>query len=74
MTTLSSSVLDWPSFPMLTFWCSVTYYTPSRQRRIACVEVDAIAADLAVEVAEKLVKADKRRRVAEVVGAWAVQK
>lgn len=57
----------------LDFNCRVVYYTPAGHRRTVCLKTRAIAADLALDVAERQLRGDKRRRVARVSYGEAIQ-
>ena len=48
----------------LTFNCLLVYYTPGGRRCHFRAVTTAIAADLALDVAERLLTKDKRRKVA----------
>lgn len=61
------------TMPALDFNCRLIYYTPGGYRRHSFHRTRAIAADLAIEIAEKQLRADKRRRVASVVYGEAIQ-
>ena len=50
----------------LTFNCRLTYYTPAGHKQTTHFKTYAQSADLAVEVAEKLLRCDKRRRVGTI--------
>ena len=65
------SILD--GLPVHDFNCRLIYYTPSGYRRHSFHKTRAIAADLAIEIAEKQLRADKRRRVARVSYGEAIQ-
>lgn len=60
-------------FPMLTFRCRVTYLTPHGKIGGAVYVVRAIAADLAVDHAETLLRSDKRRNVKQITYTEAIQ-
>jgi len=53
--------------------CTMIYRTHAGHRRQFRTSVYAMAADLAVETAEKLLRADKRRHVARVTYSDAIQ-
>lgn len=55
------------------FLCAITYTTPAGRWVEVRESVFAIAADLAVEKAEALLRADKRRVIGKVVYVKAVQ-
>lgn len=59
-------------FPMLNFNCRLIYLTPGGKRVHAYYKTTAIAADLAVEIAERLLRKDKRRQVTRVVYSEAI--
>lgn len=60
-------------FPVLTFRCRLTYLTPHGKLNGAVYVTRAIAADLALDHAETLLRSDKRRRVAQIKYKEAVQ-
>lgn len=65
-----------PSFaamPALDFNCRLVYLTPAGHRRQSNHKTRAIAADIALEIAERQLRADKRRSVASVVYGEAIQ-
>lgn len=55
------------------FNCTVVYNTPAGARRHFRAKTIAPAADLALEIAEKLLRADKRRLVASVEYTEAIE-
>jgi hypothetical protein len=55
------------------FNCAVLYITASNCRKQANLKTIAPAADLAMELAEKIVRADKRRRVKRVYYTRAIE-
>ena len=57
----------------LLFNCVICYTTPSGQRRYFRTKTIAPAADLAVELAERQLRSDRRRRVGSTVYTQAVQ-
>lgn len=59
--------------PKYKFNCLLEYYTPGGYRRQSHHSTIATAADLALEIAEKQLRADKRRRVAWVSYGKAIQ-
>ena len=59
--------------PRYDFNCLLIYYTPCGYRRQSRHKTTAIAADVAIEVAEKQLRSDKRRRVARVSYGEAIQ-
>ena len=59
--------------PILTFLCHITYTSRAGDRKDARLHMRAIAADLAVDAAIDRLKRDKRRSVAAIVYADAVQ-
>lgn len=61
------------AMPTYDFNCRLIYYTPSGYRRHSFHKTRAIAADLAIEIAEKQLRNDKRRRVARVSYGEAIQ-
>lgn len=61
------------AMPALDFNCCVTYLTPAGRRRHSHHKTRAIAADIALDIAERQLRADKRRRVASVVYGEAIQ-
>lgn len=61
------------NMPRLRFNCLLIYYTPSGYRRQSTHRTIASAADLALDIAEKQLRNDKRRRVAQVIYGKAMQ-
>lgn len=61
------------NMPRLRFNCLLIYYTPSGYRRQSHHRTIAPAADLALDIAEKQLRNDKRRRVDRVVYGKAIQ-
>ena len=61
------------AMPALDFNCRLTYVTPAGHRRHSHHKTRAIAADIALEIAERQLRADKRRRVARVTYGEAIQ-
>lgn len=59
--------------PKYKFNCLLEYYTPSGYRRQSTHRTIASAADLALDIAEKQLRNDKRRRVAWVSYGKAIQ-
>lgn len=59
--------------PTYDFNCRLIYYTPGGYRRHSFHKTRAIAADLAIEIAERQLRSDKRRRVARVSYGEAIQ-
>ena len=57
----------------LLFNCTILYLTPGGQRRYFRTKTIAPAADLAVELAERQMRSDRRRRVGTTVYTQAVQ-
>lgn len=57
----------------LLFNCTICYTTISGQRRYFRTKTIAPAADLAVELAERKMRTDRRRRVGATVYTQAVQ-
>ena len=55
------------------FNCRIVYYTPGGARRTAHLKTRAIAADLALDVADRLLLTDKRRRVQRITYGEAIQ-
>jgi hypothetical protein len=55
------------------FNCLVVYSTPAGRRVNVSIRVIAPSADLAMELAEKIVRADKRRAILSVEYAKAIQ-
>jgi len=55
------------NLPLLRFQCSVTYTTTNGKVHTKAIRILAKAADLAAELAEKQIKADKRRKVQAIV-------
>lgn len=61
------------AMPALDFNCRLTYLTPAGHRRHSHHKTRAIAADIALDITERQLRADKRRRVASVVYGEAIQ-
>ena len=61
------------AMPALDFNCRLTYLTPAGHRRHSHHKTRAIAADIALEIAERQLRADKRRRAASVIYGEAIQ-
>lgn len=61
------------AFPLLRFRCQLKYTTPSGLAAGVVYHVAAIAADIAMEDAEAILREDRRRRVARVTHRSAVQ-
>ena len=61
------------AMPALDFNCRLVYLTPAGHRRHSHHKTRAIAADIALEIAERQLRADKRRRVARVTYGEAIQ-
>jgi len=61
------------AMPALDFNCRLVYLTPAGHRRHSSHKTRAIAADIALEIAERQLRRDKRRRVASVVYGEAIQ-
>lgn len=61
------------AMPALEFNCRLVYPTPAGHRRHSYHKTRAIAADIALEIAERQLRADKRRRVASVIYGEAIQ-
>lgn len=61
------------AMPALDFNCRLTYVTPAGHRRHSRHKTRAIAADIALEIAERQLRADKRRRVARVTYGEAIE-
>ena len=59
--------------PTYDFNCMLTYYTPSGYRRHSHHKVRAIMADIALDIAERQLRSDKRRRVGHVTFGKAIQ-
>lgn len=59
--------------PKYKFNCLLEYYTPGGYRRQSHHSTIATAADLALEIAEKQLRNDKRCRVDRVVYGKAIQ-
>lgn len=55
------------------FNCLLIYLTPNGHRKQASFKTTAIAADVALEVAERLLRNDARRKVASVIYGKAIQ-
>jgi len=55
------------------FNCRIVYYTPGGARRTAHLKTRARAADLALDVADRLLLTDKRRRVQRITYGEAIQ-
>ena len=55
------------------FNCMVTYETVGGRRKSAHCKTSAAAADIALDIAERQLRADKRRRVARVVYGKAIE-
>ena len=62
------------AMPALDFNCRLVYLTPAGHRRHSSHKTRAIAADIALDIAERQLRADKRRRVASVVYGKAIQR
>jgi hypothetical protein len=56
-----------------TFNCAILYINESNRRTQANVKVIAPAADLALELAEKIIRTDGRRKVREIVYMEAIE-
>lgn len=61
------------AMPALDFNCRLVYLTPAGHRRHTSHKTRAIAADIALEIAERQLRADKRRRVVSVIYGDAIQ-
>ena len=61
------------AMPALDFNCRLVYYTPAGHRRHFYGKTRAAMADIALEIAERQLRADKRRRVARVSYGEAIQ-
>jgi len=61
------------TMPCHDFNCRLVYLTPTGVPRTAHYKTRAILADIALEVAERMLKRDKRRRVGRVVFGEAFQ-
>ena len=61
------------NMPRLRFNCLLIYYTASGYRRQSTHRTIAPSADLALDIAEKQLRNDKRRRVGRVVYGKAIQ-
>lgn len=61
---------DMPTFD---FNCMLTYYTPNGRRRHSHHKVRATLADIALDIAERQLRSDKRRSVDRVVFGKAIQ-
>lgn len=59
--------------PLLRFECFLTYLTEKGHTKEARITTQAIAADLAMDKADKRLRADKRRNVACVIYGKAIQ-
>ena len=59
--------------PALDFNCRLVYLTPAGHRRHSSHKTRAIAAGIALEIAEHQLRRDKRRQVASVVYGEAIQ-
>jgi len=59
--------------PYRDFNCRLVYYTPAGHRRHFYGKTRAAMADIALEIAERQLRADKRRRVARVSYGEAIQ-
>jgi len=55
------------------FNCAVLYITANNHRKQANLKTIAPAADLAMELAVKIVRADKRRKVQTIVYTGAIE-
>ncbi len=65
---------DWlRAIPTRDFNCRLVYLTPAGHRRTAHVKTRAALADAALDVAERLLARDQRRKVARVVYAEAIE-
>lgn len=58
---------------MYDFNCRLIYYTPAGHRRHSYHKTRAIAADLALDIAERQLRSDKRRSVAQISYGEAIQ-
>lgn len=67
---IKTTFADMPTYD---FNCRLVYYTPCGYRRHSFHKTRAIAADLAIEIAERQLRSDKRRRVARVSYGEAIQ-
>lgn len=56
-----------------TFNCAVLYITASNHRKQATIKTIAPAADMAMDLAIKIVRADKRRKVKSVYYTTAIE-
>lgn len=61
------------AMPALDFNCRLVYLTPAGHRRHSYHKTRACLADIALEIAERQLRADKRRKVARVAYGEAIQ-
>ena len=61
------------AMPVLAFNCRLTYLTPAGHHRHSSHKTRAVAADIALDVAERQLRRDKRRRVASIVYGEAIE-
>jgi hypothetical protein len=59
--------------PYRDFNCRLVYYTPAGHRRHFYGKTRAVMADIALDIAERQLKADKRRLVARVTYGEAIE-
>ena len=59
--------------PYRDFNCRLVYYTPAGRRCHSYHKTRAVMADIALDIAEKQLRNDKRRRVDRVVWGKAIQ-
>ena len=55
------------------FNCRLVYYTPAGNRRHSYHKTRATCADIALDIAERQLRSDKRRHVARVTYGEAIQ-
>lgn len=65
------SILE--GLPYRDFNCRLVYYTPAGRRCHSYHKTRAVMADIALDIAEKQLRNDKRRRVDRVVWGKAIQ-
>lgn len=59
--------------PTLDFNCCITYLTPAGRRKHSWRKVRAIAADIALEIAERQLRTDRRRLIQCIIYGEAIQ-
>ena len=73
-TRHGGSSRQWPQpLPTLTFNCRLHYETPSGTRRQVHYKTQAMGPDIALDIAERMLRTDKRRAVACVTYGEAIQ-